>query len=125
MHDCPSRRELLRLREVAHGADVARIDHIIQRLHGHRRLVVETLQMPTGLGEKHVVDALAGVPLRLLEGAVGAFAGRLVIDDTALDDPARGTLPAADDRELAPGVFANQDTDFGGTDFNGTEEGGA
>jgi hypothetical protein len=117
--------ELLRLREIAHGADIRRLDHVVGRLHVHRGLVVETLQMPAGLREKHEVDALAGIALRLLQRAVRALARGLVVDDAALDDAARGALAAADDRELAPVVFADEDADFGGADFNGADEGGS
>ena len=54
--------------EVADGPDVGRIDHVVGRLHVHRRLIVEALQVAAGLGEEHDVDRLAGFALGTAAG---------------------------------------------------------
>jgi hypothetical protein len=100
-------------------------DHVVGRLHVHRGLVVETLEVPAGLGEEDQVDALAGLALGQLQRTVGAFAGGLVVHHHALDDTARLALTAADDGEFAAGIFADKDGDLGGADFDGADEGGA
>ena len=109
-------------RELADRADVVPVDHVVGRLHVDRGVVVEPLQMPPRLGQVHALDPLAGVALGLLKGAVGAGAGRLVVHDRPLDDPAGGTLAKADDGQLAAGPLAHEGCHLGGADFDGTDE---
>jgi hypothetical protein len=80
--------------------------------------------VPARLGEVDVVDPLVRVALGDLQGAVGALGRGPVVDDGALDDAPRGAFAAADDDDLAAGVFADKRRDLGGADFDGPYEGG-
>ena len=113
--------QLLRLGELADRGDVAGLDEVVRGLHVDGGLVVEALEVAAALGEEDPADALAGVPLGLLEGGVRAVAGRTVVDHGALDDAAGGDLGAADDGEFLAGVLADDDGDLGGADLDGTD----
>ena len=124
VHDHAARWEIFGFGQIANGTNVFALDHVIGRFHVDGGFVVKAFEVPAGLGEKHQLDAFTRIAFGELEGAVGAFAGGLVIDDGALDDAARGAFTASDDREFTAIIFANESGDFGGADFDGTDEGG-
>lgn len=114
--------EFFGFRKIADRADIVGLDHVVGRLHVDRGLVVKTFEVSAGLREIDILDAFAGVAFGLFERTVRALARGLVVDDAALDDAAGGALATTDDRELAAGILADEDGDFGGADFNGADE---
>ena len=85
--DHPARGKLLGLGQVADGADVVAVDHVVGRVDVDRGLVVEALEVPAGLGEEDGVDPLPGLALGLLQRAVRAVARRLVVSTAPLITP--------------------------------------
>jgi len=123
LHEDAAGGQFLALGEIADAAQVGGLDHVVGGLHVHGGFVVEALEVAAALGEEDDVDVLAGLALGLLEGAVGAVAGGAEVDDAALHDAAGGALAAADDGKLALVVFADEDGDFRGADFDGADVG--
>jgi hypothetical protein len=112
-------RELLAARQIAHGGDVVAVDEVVGARDVHGALVVETVEVRAGLGKVDAVDAGAGLALGGLDGRVRAIAGRLHVDDGALDHALRGAGAQADDVEAAAaGEFADEGRNLVGADFD-------
>jgi hypothetical protein len=110
--------ELLAARQLADGGDVGAVDEIVGAGDVHGALVVETVEVRAGLGEVDAVDAGAGLAFGGLDGGMRAVAGRLHVDDGALDDALRGAGAEADDVEAAAaGEFADEHGNLVGADF--------
>ena len=85
--------------------------------------MVETVEVAARLGEVDAVNAGAGLAFRRIERGVRAVAGRLEVDDRALDDALCGARAEANDVKAAsPGQFADKYGHLVRTDFNRTDD---